>query len=113
MNKSWRPRILKIALFVVVGTAVITSAVMALWNVLIPTLFTGVPAISFLQALGLLVLSRVLFGGFRRGGPGRTMRHRMTQLTDEERAQLMASGGYCRGRRGFAATDAKADVPAA
>ena len=110
MNKAWRPRILKIVLLVVVGVAVLTGAVMALWNVLIPTLFAGVPSISFLQALGLLVLSRILFGGFRgRGGPGRMMRHRMAQLTEEERQQLMASGGRCQGRRGFARNDAKAE----
>ena len=115
MNRTWRPRILKIVLFVLVGATVLTGVVMALWNALIPTLFAGVPSISFLQALGLLVLSRILFGGFRgRGGPGSMMRHRMAQLTDEERQQLMASGrgGRCHGRRRFDRNDANANAKA-
>ncbi|MBT1705334.1 hypothetical protein [Chryseosolibacter indicus] len=40
---------------------------MMLWNWLIPALFNG-PAITFFQALGLLLLSKILFGGF--GGKG-------------------------------------------
>jgi hypothetical protein len=35
----------------------------ALWNWLVPTLFNG-PVITFWQGLGLLVLSKILFGGF-------------------------------------------------
>ena len=50
-----------------------------LWNALLPGLF-GVPQVTFWQALGLLALSRILFGGFGGGGsrgPGRHgMRHR-------------------------------------
>lgn len=44
-----------------VGTAmgVIT---MLLWNALLPELF-GWPAISLLQAIGILILSRIIFGG--------------------------------------------------
>jgi hypothetical protein len=44
------------------------EVVMHLWNWLTPTLF-GWHAISFWQALGLLFLCRILFGGF--GGHGR------------------------------------------
>lgn len=43
----------------VLGTAFL---VMILWNALIPSLFNG-PVISFVQALGLLVLSKILFSG--------------------------------------------------
>lgn len=42
--------------------------VQLLWNWLLPTLF-GWPAVTFWQALGLLALSRILFGGV--GGRGR------------------------------------------
>jgi hypothetical protein len=45
-------------------------AVMALWNWLLPAV-AGLPEITFLQALGLLALSRILFGGL--GGMGRVM----------------------------------------
>jgi len=42
--------------------------VLSLWNWLVPTLFNG-PVINFIQALGLLLLSKILFGGFK-GGRG-------------------------------------------
>ena len=38
-----------------------------LWNWLMPELF-GMPQLTFWQALGLLALSRILFGGFGRSG---------------------------------------------
>lgn len=40
-------------------------AVMMLWNWLIPEIFHGGPVISFWQALGLMFLARILFGGFK------------------------------------------------
>src|SRR5574341_689870 len=57
--------ILGIALFIFIGG----SIVMALWNSLLPPLF-GLPVISFWQALGILLLCRILFGGFGMGGGG-------------------------------------------
>lgn len=45
-----------------------TLIVQALWNWLLPPLF-GWPHISFFQALGLLVLCRILFGGLGIHGP--------------------------------------------
>lgn len=45
----------------VVGVAV--AAIMLLWNVLIPSII-GWSAINFWQAAGLLVLCKLLFGGF-------------------------------------------------
>ena len=38
--------------------------VMSLWNWLIPAIFHGVGMINFWQAVGLLVLTRILFHGF-------------------------------------------------
>ena len=56
-----------------VVAAGIGAIVMLLWNWLMPVIF-GLPALSLWQALGLLVLMRILFGSFgfgRRGGrPG-------------------------------------------
>src|SRR5271157_1793425 len=69
--------------------------VMHLWNWLLPMLF-GWHAITFWQALGLLVLCRVLFGGW--GGAGsrgnRQKRHlsdRWEKMTPEEREQFRQS----------------------
>src|SRR5579859_2118022 len=77
-----------IALFV----AVIGEIVMHLWNWLLPPLF-GWRVIGFWQALGLLILCRILFGGFggHSGGPGRRrrrMQERWEQMTPEEREKF-------------------------
>ena len=48
-----------------------SAVVMLLWNWLIPVLF-GLGAVSFWQALGILVLCRILFGSF---GGGRHLMH--------------------------------------
>lgn len=42
-------------------------AVMLLWNAILPDV-TGVKMLSYWQAIGLLILSRILFGGWRGGG---------------------------------------------
>ena len=56
--------VLKVLLIVLLAATVFSFVVMWLWNRLMPVIF-GLHAISFWQALGLLVLSRILFGGFR------------------------------------------------
>jgi hypothetical protein len=50
-------------LFIVLGGIVVQW----LWNWLVPDIF-GLRPIRFWEALGLLALSRILFGGFGRGG---------------------------------------------
>ncbi len=91
----------KVAKGVVIAIAVVAFlvafgwVVMLLWNSLVPELFHG-PTLRYWQALGLLVLSRILFGGIRgHGGHGRWRRHlheRMHEnweaMTPEERARL-------------------------
>ena len=62
---------------IVIFTAIGGEVVMLLWNWLAPTLF-GLRLITFWQALGLLALCRILFGGFGLGGGGhRSSRRRM------------------------------------
>ncbi len=51
--------------FVIVFTAVLTTLVFLLWNWLMPVIFK-LPEISFLQAFGILVLSKILFLGFHK-----------------------------------------------
>lgn len=41
--------------------------VMLLWNALIPALFSG-PVLSYWQAAGILILSKILLSGFGGGG---------------------------------------------
>ena len=57
-------RVLKIGLFVVFAVTVFSFLGMTLRNVLMPGIF-AVRTISFWQALGLLVLCKILFGGLR------------------------------------------------
>ncbi|HEX4165743.1 MAG TPA: hypothetical protein VHZ55_09740 [Bryobacteraceae bacterium] len=85
-------RVFKIALFGVVALSVASLVVMTLWNVLMPSIF-AVRTIGFWQALGLLVLSKLLFGGFRPypgAGPRwrRRMMERWEQMTPEEREKF-------------------------
>jgi hypothetical protein len=47
--------------------AVVVWIVMLLWNALLPVLF-GISVINYWQAAGLVVLSRLLFGGFGKVG---------------------------------------------
>ena len=86
MIKKRIERIIKIAIFAIIGVAVFGTLVMQLWNWLMPGLF-GWHAIGFWQALGLLILSRIFFGGFR--GPSgigrRRMMNRWEKMTPEER----------------------------
>lgn len=52
----------KAAGVIVLGALVFGAAVMLLWNAIIPDLFHG-PVIAYWQAVGLLVLTHILFRG--------------------------------------------------
>jgi hypothetical protein len=80
---------------IVLFTYLFGEVVMHLWNWLLPGLF-GWRQITFWQALGLLVLCRILFGGWRGGGSdrSRSRRRRAEQweaMTPEEREKLRQS----------------------
>ncbi len=78
MRKKW------ILLVPVIGVLFVTvggQAVMQLWNWLMPALF-GLREITFWQAIGLLALCRILFGGgggWHRGSRGPGLRRRMAE----------------------------------
>jgi hypothetical protein len=97
---------IKIALFVVVGSIVFGFIVKGLWNVLVPPII-GWHTVNFWQALGLLLLTKILFGGFHRHGGGRDrwkqrMTDRWEKMTPEEREKFR-KGMRC-GRAPFAST---------
>ena len=87
---KWKARFLGRALLMLVALAVLAGVVMWLWNVVVPTLFVGAHAIDYPRALGLLILSRILFGGFRGHGGwhGRHRWERWQAMTPEEREQF-------------------------
>jgi len=82
----WAPlAVLAFVLFFAIGG----ELVRLLWNWLLPPLF-GWPEVTFWQALGLLVLCRMLFGGFGGGGSHRSgvrrrVAERLEHLTPAER----------------------------
>ncbi len=109
-------RVLKIALFGTLAVAAVSFLVMSLWNVLMPGIF-ALRAITFWQALGLLVLSKLLFGGFRPGPGGPRWRRRMIerweQMTPEEREKFKQGMRYgCHSRDRGDAPDREAEVQA-
>ena len=94
-----------------IGIAVVMCAaggviVMLLWNALLPRIF-GLPQIGYLEAVGVLVLARVLFGSlgggmYGRGGGHRGMRgggypydhvnkirEKWMNMSDEERREFI------------------------
>jgi hypothetical protein len=80
-----------ILLFILAAIAIMSMAVMLLWNAVVPTLFVGAHPIDYAHALGLLVLCRILFGGFRghRGWRGRGHWRRWAAMTPQEREQML------------------------
>ena len=59
----WIKRAIFIPIAIAAGVFIFGSVVMLLWNALLPAVF-GITTITFWQALGILVLSKILFGGF-------------------------------------------------
>lgn len=88
--------ILGVLAFIVIGGEIVQR----LWNWLVPALF-GWRQISFWQALGLLLLCRILFGrhGFRtyhRSGMRRRIAERWEHMTPEERERARQRfRGFC------------------
>ena len=107
-------RIAKIGLMVLCGIAAFGALVMGLWNWLMPALFDGVREISFIQALGLILLCKLLFGGFRGRGHFRRRFHG-EHLSEEERQKLHAGWHRwcCHGREQVQAPGASPSEPQA
>jgi hypothetical protein len=90
-NRKWY----RFLMFAPLGALLLAAfgwLVMSLWNWLMPELF-GIRMIGYWQAWGLIILSKILFGGIRGGGGrGGHWRHRMMerveQMTPEEREKF-------------------------
>jgi hypothetical protein len=104
----------KLVAFVVLATLALVLfgfVAMSLWNWLMPALF-GLKTVTFWQAVGLLMLARLLLGSFRgsHGGSfrGRQWRMRMLerweQMTPEEREAFRAGLRGRSGRETFSAS---------
>jgi hypothetical protein len=91
----WIKRAIFIPIAIAAGVFIFGSVVMLLWNALLPAVL-GVSTITFWQAIGILVLSKILFGGFS-GGHGHHRSHfhnhhnmhgKWMNLTPEEREKM-------------------------
>lgn len=100
--------ILKGIVFVALLIVVFGLVTMLLWNWLVPELFNG-PAVTFAQAIGLLLLTKILLWSVGKGrrGPGHCRdsvhwkshwREKWSTLTPEEREKLKErmKGKWCR-----------------
>jgi hypothetical protein len=89
----FKAKLLARAALLLVAIAAVAYLVMLLWNNVVPGVFLGAQTLNYRQALGLLILCRILFGGFRgRGGRGGRHWRRLGNLTPEERARFQRAG---------------------
>lgn len=95
-RRGFHPAKILFFLIAAVGFAALLGAiVMFLWNAILPGV-VGVKSLTFWEALGLLVLCRILFGSFRFGHSGRKhwrekrrrWRDKWMNMSDEERASM-------------------------
>ena len=90
-----RTRGLMFPILFLLAVAGFSFIVMLLWNALLPDIF-GIVSINFWQALGLLVLARILFGGIG-AGIGKHFHHhrhnpmhdKWLKMTPEQREQFI------------------------
>ena len=90
----WIKRSIFIPIAIAAGVFIFGSVVMLLWNAVLPAVF-GISTITFWQALGILVLSKILFTGFRGGhshnkwhNHGFEWREKWMNLSPEEKEKL-------------------------
>jgi hypothetical protein len=123
MKKFWIKKGLMILVFGFIAILVFGLVVMGLWNAILPAV-TGVKTITFIQALGILLLSKILFGGFgggrhrgswRNRGKWMQMKEKFSGMTPEEREKFKAEWKNKCGHRWTmqtTATDTAADLVA-
>lgn len=89
----WAKKIIGITVCVLAVAALLSYVVMLLWNGVLVDV-TGVKIISFWQSAGLLLLSKILFGGFSKGwnkGGGKwnsAMKEKWQHITPEEKEKF-------------------------
>ncbi|NCI48761.1 DUF3106 domain-containing protein [Sediminibacterium roseum] len=92
--KFWIKKIIGFILCFLLIAALLSWIVMSLWNCVLVAVL-GVSVISFWQAAGILLLSKILFGGFHKSGHwGRKREWRekwaekMKNMSPEEREKI-------------------------
>ncbi|RXF68903.1 hypothetical protein [Arcticibacter tournemirensis] len=114
-RKFFVRKALLIILFVPTVITVLTFVVMALWNSVLTEVISVKP-VSFWQAMGILALSKILFGFGGGKGPGRhsfwwnkRMQSKMRSMSPEEREKFKEE--MCRRINFWHMPDRYCDVP--
>jgi len=93
MKGFWLKKAIGMTVCAALAIVALGFVIMTLWNNILVTVLS-VKAITYTQALGIFVLSKLLFGGFRAkgcgcgygfGGRGREMKEKWQKMTPEER----------------------------
>jgi hypothetical protein len=100
-KNKWKKKRLLFIPFMLGGAALLVALVMLLWNWLMPEIFGLIP-ITYWQAGGLLLLSKLLFTGFNFNKRGKKspfarkamkeefMKEKFMNMTDEEKEAFKA-----------------------
>lgn len=106
MNRRIKKGVLFIPIFIG-GFFLFTFLVMLLWNAILPAVIPAIKAVSFWQAMGILVLSKILFGfggggwGYKRRRWREKMEEKFNAMTPEEKERFKAEWkNRCGGRWG-------------
>lgn len=97
MNRNWKRKGMFFLLALPAFFLLMGWVVMLLWNSTLASI-APVQTINYWQAIGLLILSRILFGGFRFGGPrgggggghpkAQQWREKWINMSEEERERF-------------------------
>jgi len=120
-------RPLRFLLFILIFCLVVLAKAAVLywlWNWLVPDMFHGPAFTSYGQALAMVVIARILFGGFGKGGFGgppwmrrrefwkQRMEQKLAGLTPEERKKFMDAMGGCGWGKSMCGSDDQSSRPA-
>jgi len=96
-KRFWWGKIVCFIPLILAAVAAVSYVVMSLWNGVLTEVIPGLKTVTFWQAAGILVLCKILFGGFKKGrGWGRHHDHRWgnevrekwQHMTTEEKEQF-------------------------
>ncbi len=90
MNNKWSIKKPIIVLFFIAGIGILVYLIMLLWNAILPDVI-GVNKVNYWQMFGILILSKILFGGSKFGSSHkRKSRHKkvkekLMNMSEEEK----------------------------
>lgn len=87
IKRNWKRKKPLIFIFILAGVALLIWVMMLLWNAILPEVI-GVNEVTYWQAAGIFILSKILFGGFKGGGhkyKKQQYKEKFMNLTDEQK----------------------------